>query len=62
MTTSSGKRSRDDGEEEGMVPRVPPAEIDDSSDEEIGPMPGAEDVASGSATQNGRKKKRRAGT
>jgi peptidylprolyl isomerase domain and WD repeat-containing protein 1 len=54
-TTALGKRGRD---EEGVaVPDMPSADMDDSSDDEIGPMPTAGD----GAVQNGRKKKRRAG-
>ena len=56
-----GKRPReasngaDDGEEVG--PPMPGADVDDSSDDEIGPMPGA----SSSETNGKKRKKKRAG-
>jgi len=56
-TTTLGKHARDDVED--VVPDMPSADVDDSSDEEIGPMPTAGD-ASGSAISKARKKKKRA--
>lgn len=61
---SLGKRARDEVSETGdqstsagAVPEMPPADMDDSSDEEIGPMPtGPSDT--GVVMSNGRKKKR----
>lgn len=62
--TTSLKRTRDDVEENGAsngnganaadVPDMPPADIEDSDDEEIGPMPDAPSVE----VSKGRKKKR----
>ena len=59
-----GKRPREDEEaeeEEGDGPQMPPADADDSSDDEIGPMPVPASGESGALVTNGRKKKRRAG-
>jgi hypothetical protein len=55
-----GKHSREDspGAEDG--PQMPAADVDDSSDEEIGPMPIPES-ANGGDSKNIRKKKKRAG-
>jgi peptidylprolyl isomerase domain and WD repeat-containing protein 1 len=61
---SLGKRARDEAPKNGdqstsagAVPEMPPADMDDSSDEEIGPMPtGPSDT--GVVMSNGRKKKR----
>lgn len=57
-----GKRSREEEAENGVtdIPEMPSADMDDSSDEEIGPMPVPESEAIASAS-NGRKKKKRAG-
>jgi len=53
-----GKHSREASAEAEDGPQMPPADVDDSSDEEIGPMP----VAAGNGTEkNIRKKKKRAG-
>jgi hypothetical protein len=54
-----GKRSRDESDA-ADIPEMPPADMDDSSDDEIGPMPtpgGDGDAGNGKK----RKKKRRAG-
>lgn len=58
-----GKRPRVDDNENGTteVPVMPAADMDDSSDDEIGPMPVPASEAA-AATSNGRKKKKRAGT
>lgn len=54
-----GKRTRPDGDDrEGDVPKMPSADVDDSSDEEIGSMPTAAAADSGTTMTNGRKKKR----
>ncbi len=59
---SLGKRQREEenGSSSGGVPDMPPADVDDSSDEEIGPMPGpaTDEVI---VHTNGRKKKRAGG-
>jgi peptidylprolyl isomerase domain and WD repeat-containing protein 1 len=59
--TTLGKRTREeDANESADVPEMPSADMDDSSDDEIGPMPVPE--AAGTAQSNGRRKKKRAGT
>lgn len=60
-TQNLGKRARDGSEEpavEVTVPDMPAADVDDSSDEEIGPMPTAPGEEASVVVTNGRKKKR----
>ena len=52
-----GKRPHDDVDGDGEVPAMPPADMEDSSDEEIGPMPVPEGTE-GVIMTKGRKKKR----
>jgi peptidylprolyl isomerase domain and WD repeat-containing protein 1 len=69
VPSALGKRTRKDegktsnngvGNGGGEVPEMPPADMDDSSDEEIGPMPTGPGEGEGEAAMgNGRKKKRR---
>ena len=57
-----GKRSREEnGDSVAEVPEMPSADVDDSSDEEIGPMPVAESEGVNGAAAGKRKKKKRAG-
>jgi hypothetical protein len=70
--TALGKRPREDesgsggtdgGDGDG-VPEMPPPDMEDSSDEEIGPMPtapGEEEGSNGATNGQKRKKKKRAG-
>ncbi len=66
-SSALGKRARDsadDVEGNGVAPDVPdmPAgDLDDSSDEEIGPMPVAEEADGAVENGKGRKKRKRAG-
>jgi peptidylprolyl isomerase domain and WD repeat-containing protein 1 len=62
--TALGKRPREDDEaeeEEGDGPQMPAADVDDSSDDEIGPMPVSASEAAGALVTGERKKKKRAG-
>jgi hypothetical protein len=72
LATALGKRPREDesgsggtdgGDGDG-VPEMPPPDMEDSSDEEIGPMPtapGEEEGSNGATNGQKRKKKKRAG-
>jgi peptidylprolyl isomerase domain and WD repeat-containing protein 1 len=65
--TALGKRPREDesgGTDGDGVPEMPPPDMEDSSDEEIGPMPsapGEEEGSNGATNGQKRKKKKRAG-
>ena len=60
-SSSSAKRAREEVDDQD-VPDMPSGDVEDSSDEEIGPMPGfIGEQGEGVKTTNGRKKKRRAG-
>lgn len=66
-SSALGKRARDSGEEAdgsgrpAEVPDMPAGDVDDSSDEEIGPMPVAEEADGAAENGKGRKKRKRAG-
>lgn len=55
-----GKHSREDSVEVEDGPQMPSADVDDSSDEEIGPMP-VSASENGAEAKDVRKKKKRAG-
>ena len=63
-----GKRARkassggvDDGEAGPAIPDMPGADVEDSSDEEIGPVPVPEGAGNGETSNGKRKKKKPAG-
>ena len=58
--THLGKRQREDAPEDQQdeAPVMPPADVDDSSDDEIGPMPTMDD---GGDMKSQAKKKKRSG-
>lgn len=59
-TVALGKHSREASPDAEDGPQMPAADVDDSSDEEIGPMPVPESV-NGGENKSIRKKKKRAG-
>jgi peptidylprolyl isomerase domain and WD repeat-containing protein 1 len=61
-SSTLGKRGREEnGETAVETPEMPSADVDDSSDEEIGPMPVPAGEESNGGANGTRKKKKRAG-
>ncbi len=54
----SDNRLKRHREEDDGVPDMPPADVEDSSDEKIGPMPVPDPEGSAVKVSNGRRKKR----